>query len=536
MTRVALIATPYPLDEFPSPPLGLSYAAAAFESAGAEVIILDYIVREYTPQRLTQELASFAPDIIGTSSVTMNVKRGWAILNDAKAACPNAVIAMAGPHVSFDIENSFASCPALDLIIRGEGETTIAEFVESYKTPELWHRIKGIAFKAKGEIITTPARPFIDDLDQLPLPSRHLLPLSRYKALGFPVSIITGRGCPNRCIFCLGRKMVGFTVRHRSAQSVADEIEEILKLGFSTINIADDLFTASKKRVLALCQEITRRKLTFSWSVFSRVNTVDEEMLIAMKKAGCNSLSFGIESGNEEMLKTVKKGISLKQARRASEICQKVGIRAHASYIAGLPGETKETLSDSVALQKELEMDYGFHFLSPFPGTTVREEIDTFDLTLHSNDWDHYDADRAIVSTSALSQREIEAIVAHEMKPFEEAWEALKRRCRKGQATEAEQMQVLGNRRMHLVFKMLSKELLAKLTELPVNHEKAMEMAVEALAQEAQETTDFVEFTFGDLLKKGWVEFGISEGAGWFGWHGETSHGLPESIEARPTG
>ncbi|MCG8472517.1 MAG: cobalamin-dependent protein, partial [Desulfobacterales bacterium] len=139
MTRVALIATPYPLDEFPSPPLGLCYAAAAFEAAGAEVIILDYIVREYTPEKLHHELSRFSPDIIGTSSVTMNVKRAWSILSDAKSASPNALIVMAGPHVSFDIENSFASCPALDLIIRGEGEETIAEFLPLCNRPDAWH-------------------------------------------------------------------------------------------------------------------------------------------------------------------------------------------------------------------------------------------------------------------------------------------------------------------------------------------------------------------------------------------------------------
>ncbi|MCG8471919.1 MAG: B12-binding domain-containing radical SAM protein [Desulfobacterales bacterium] len=524
MTRVALIATPYPLDEFPSPPLGLCYAAAAFEASGAEVIILDYIVREYTPEKLHHELSRFAPDIIGTSSVTMNVKKAWGILEDARQSCPNAVFVMAGPHVSFDIENSFASCPALDLIIRGEGEETIAEFLPLCNRPDAWHQIKGVAFKSPAGVVTTPARPFLENLDRLPLPARHLLPLARYKALGFPVSIITGRGCPNRCIFCLGRKMVGFKVRHRSTQKVADEMEHILGLGFSTINVADDLFTASKKRVLALCHEIEKRKLKLSWSVFSRVNTVDEEMLVAMKKAGCNSLSFGIESGNEEMLKRVKKGISLDQARRAAALCQKVGIRAHASYIAGLPGETRETLADSTALQQELPMEYGIHFLAPFPGTTVREEIESYDLTLHTDNWDLYDADRAIVSTSSLTAEEIDAAVQKVLKPFHDNWSHIQRRCQKGQATEEEQMMVLGNRRMKLIFQLLSKDLLEKLPPLPTDPAQAKKEAVKDLAKKTEETLSFTEFTLKDLMGKGWVRLHQKQGCTGLSWAEEPVH------------
>ena len=403
MIRVALIAAPYPLDESPSPPLGLCYAAAAFEATGAKVIILDYIVREYTPDKLQQELAAFAPDIIGTSSVTMNFKGAAAILSHAKHLCPSAHTLMGGPHVSFDIDNTLRTYPAIDVIIRGEAEETLQEFVPCCDEKSCWASIPGIAFRDGNHIVHTPTRPFIQNLDALPLPARHLLPLARYKAMGFPVSIITSRGCPNRCIFCLGRKMVGFHVRQRSAHGVADEIEFLMAAGFTTINIADDLFTASKPRVLAFCDEIKKRGLKFNWSIFSRVNTVDEELLAAMMASGCTAISFGIESGNTEMLKRVKKGITIAQAERAAALCRKVGIRAHASFIAGLPGESRQTLAESIALKERLGIEYGFHYLAPFPGTTVREEIDSYDLTILTDDWDLYDADRAIVQTSHLA-------------------------------------------------------------------------------------------------------------------------------------
>ena len=521
MTRVALIAAPYPLDEFPSPPLGLCYAAAAFEAAGAEVILLDYIVREYTPEKLKRELTAFSPDIIGTSCVTMNFKGAAAILSEAKAACPNAHTLMGGPHASFDIENTLTAYPAIDGIVVGEAEETLKEFTAVFKNKKSWNGIAGMAFRDGDRIAQTPKREFIRDLDTLPLPSRHLLPLARYKALGFPVSIITGRGCPNRCIFCLGRKMVGFQVRHRSPERVADEIESLLALGFTTINIADDLFTANKKRVMALCREIKKRGLIFSWSVFSRVNTVDEELLRTMMDAGCTSVSFGIESGNTEMLKRVKKGITIAQVEKAAALCHKVGIRAHASFIAGLPGESRQTLEESVALKDRIKIEYGFHYLAPFPGTTVREEIAHYDLTIHSDDWDLYDADRAIVSTSHLTPSEIEAFVEADLKPIHDNWDAIQKKCRKGTATEDEQLMVLGNRRMNFIFKLLSQDLLDKLTPLPADAHKAREAAITSLAEQTEETPDFAEFTLKDLLNKEWVVFHQTGKAGRYAWAGE---------------
>ena len=205
--RIALIAPPYPLQEAPSPPLGICYVAAVCEAAGAEVAIFDYIVRQYSPQKLFSEIDAFKPDVIGITSVTMNFKAAAAIAAAARQHDPRLIIAMGGPHVSFDAENVLNRNPAIDLIIRGEGEQTLQELVPQFCNRQAWGDIAGISFCREGRVHHTPARPLIEDLDCLPLPARHLLPMSRYLALGFPVSIITSRGCPNRCIFCLGRKM-----------------------------------------------------------------------------------------------------------------------------------------------------------------------------------------------------------------------------------------------------------------------------------------------------------------------------------------
>ena len=259
--RVAIIAPPYPLEEGPTPPLGVCYVAAAFEVAGAEVCIFDFLVSEYSQNRLKAWMDEFSPDVVGATSVTMNFPQAAQILCEAKKISPSVVTVMGGPHVSFDFHKGLHQYPGIDIMVIGEGEATIQELIPSIRDRRNWHGIKGIAFLENGDTVYTGPRQFIQDLDTLPMPARHLIPLSRYQALGFPVSIITSRGCPNRCIFCQGRHMVGAKVRYRSVSRICDEIEGILKHGFTRLNIADDFFTFDYKRVKAFCTEIKNRNL-----------------------------------------------------------------------------------------------------------------------------------------------------------------------------------------------------------------------------------------------------------------------------------
>lgn len=156
-------------------------------------------------------------------------------------------------------------------------------------------------------------------------------------------------------------------VRFRSPSRVVDEIEYLLSFGCTRINIADDFFTANKKRVRLFCEEILERGIKFDWSAFARVDSVNRETLEIMKKAGCDAISFGIESGNLDMLKRVRKGITPDQARHAVKLCKETGLIAHASFMVGLPGETRETMADSHKLAEELDIPYGYHFLALFP-------------------------------------------------------------------------------------------------------------------------------------------------------------------------
>jgi anaerobic magnesium-protoporphyrin IX monomethyl ester cyclase len=289
--RVAIIAAPYPLEEFPSPPLGIAYVASAFEAAGCEVRIFDYIISGYSKEKLASQLAKFQPDAVGAGCVTMNFYDAQRILRDVKSCNPEILTMIGGPHVSFTVEETLRNYPEIDLIFIGEADETIVEFAPLMKQKNRWSGIGGIAFRQDDEVVNTGKRDFIMDVDRIPLPARHLLPISRYRAFGFPVSMITGRGCPHSCIFCLGRKMVGSKVRRRNPQLVLDEMEQILNLGFDRINIADDLFASDTERVKEICNGIKKRNLKFAWSAFARVDTVNQEMFDVMADVATVSVS-----------------------------------------------------------------------------------------------------------------------------------------------------------------------------------------------------------------------------------------------------
>jgi radical SAM superfamily enzyme YgiQ (UPF0313 family) len=513
--KVVLIAPPYPLEETPSAPLGLCYVAAAFEAANAEVKILDYIVRKYSSKKFLEELSLLNPDVIGITSVTMNFPVAASILKTAKEGFPSAITIMGGPHVSFDYENTLREFPEIDLIVVGEGEQTIAELLPVIRNRSAWPGINGIAYRENGTIVVTPKRQLIHDLDSLPLPSRHLLPMSRYLALGFPITIITSRGCPNRCIFCQGQRMVGNRIRNRSAQHVMDEIEDLLAYGFERINFSDDFFTSNARRVKQICDEIRNRRLSFTWTVFARADSVDKELLSIMRDAGCDTISFGIESGNQQMLDRIKKRVKLDRIRKAVADCKAVGMTVFGSFIAGLPGETMDTLIDSHIFAKELDILYGYHFLAPFPGTEVMENIDQYDLELLTSDWSIFDANRPIVRTSHLTPEEIENFVdTHYIQNVRDEDSDTEKRYTEGRLDQSEQLAYFGKKKLDIVFKLLSEDIIETTVPIPYsNPDVAPEVQLsDNIAARIDKPLEFVLPSIRHLLDRGYLKYDINNG------------------------
>ena len=244
-------------------------------------------------------LEQFQPEVVGITAVTMTAETAFAILREVKRVAPDVLTVMGGPHVTFSTEATLSAVPALDVIVRGEGELTFPALLENTDRREHWETIAGLAFRKNGGICHTPWREPIRDLSSLPEPARHGLPLGRYRTLGMPVSVTTSRGCPFQCVFCVGRRMVGSRVRYRSPLQVVDEIEGLAARGFRQVNIADDLFTAIAKHCLAICDEINRRNLKIRWSSFARVDTVSVPLLTRMHEAGCHAVGMRLLQRHE---------------------------------------------------------------------------------------------------------------------------------------------------------------------------------------------------------------------------------------------
>ena len=421
--RALLINPFYPVSETPSPPLGLAYLGAALEKAGIETRILDFVVFPYGKESVESALKTFSPHMVGVTSVTMSHLEAEAVIRDVKRLNGDILTVMGGPHVTFCAEATLTGLPELDVVVLGEGEGTFVKLSAALEKGRSLETVQGIVFRSGGELIRTRPKTRPMDVNELREPARHLVPLGRYRALGMPISMTTSRGCPFQCIFCVGRKMAGAKMRYRHARKVVDELALLSTLGFHQINIADDLFTADKTHCLSVCSEILDRGLKVDWTAFARVDTVSKDLLVNMRKAGCHTVSFGIESANAAILKTIKKGITLRQVETALAACMDAGITAQASFILGLPGETPETLKETVDFGKKLKkmgVHHGFHLLAPFPGTEVREKCDQYGIRILTHDWSQYHANRAIAETPAVSRCMLDAVVVEWENRFNE--------------------------------------------------------------------------------------------------------------------
>ncbi len=466
--KVLLINPPYPFEESPTPPFGIISLAAYLEREGIEVLVEDYIVQPYSRERVREVLSAFRPNVVGSTAVTMNVKRALSILRDYKEENPEVITVMGGPHVSFDADQILGGHPFLDCIVRGEGEITFTEMLRALGAGTPLDDVKGMSLRSNGTVRHNPARPLIPDLNVLPYPARHLISLSRYRALGFPINMVTSRGCPNKCIFCVGSRMVGRKVRYLDVQRVVDEFELLSTMRFRQINIVDDLFTANKNRCISICEEIVRRGIKHRWTAFARVDTVSKELLEAMKASGCTTLCFGIESGNQEILNLVKKNITLEKAKAAVDLCNAAGIEPMTSYILGLPGETPETVRKTMEFARNLSPMYGYHILAPFPGTEVREKAAEYGMRILTDDWDLYDANRSVAESIHMSHEEIDRIVNEFNGGIRRYVESLGEQKRRGEVISNEDLDMLGGiLSFDFSEKLISKQVLERYPGLP---------------------------------------------------------------------
>ena len=316
---------------------------------------------------------------------------------------------MGGPHATFEDKQILTNEKAVDIIVRGEGEETMLELAK--QSPELQKasEIKGITFRKDNQIIQAPNRPFIQDLDTLPLPAYKYIPIERYRIDGRKLlPIMTSRGCPSQCSFCVASEMFGAPFRARSPKNVLDELEWLRdKYEAEGISFQDDTLTFNRKRTIEICDGIIERKINLPWGCFTRADTVTPEVLAKMKKARCNEVSFGVEAACQRIRDLVKKGSSTEQSEKAIKWAKDEGIFVTASVILGYPGETKETWQETLDLIRRVEPDNVYVcFATPYPGTELRALVQSYGWKM-SEDWKLYNMLNPIFEDPLLPAKEI---------------------------------------------------------------------------------------------------------------------------------
>lgn len=508
--RILLVNTPYPSTEVPTIPLGLAYVAAVLEKEGFEVQVEDFLVTKYSKARLERKIVDFTPEIIGITSVTMNYPIACKILQDCKEIDGNIITVIGGPHVSFWAEEALGEAPWIDIVVRGEGEYTMLEIAHGKNLKE----IDGIAFRGNRDIVLTEPRQWIENLDGLPFPARHIFPLSRYRAFSTDCGLISSRGCPFSCIFCLGPKMVGKKGRFRNPKLIVDEIEEILEYGFKTINVADDLFTLNHKHLYAFCDEVMARKLKFKWTANSRVDTVNPELLGKMKEAGCSFICYGVESGNQNILKIARKNITREGIREMAKLTKDAGIRSLASFIIGLPGETKESLKESVTFAKGLGTYYALHLLAPFPGTEVWERKEEYGLSILTDDWLKYNANEAVTETEGVSAAELTEIdreYKEEVECYVRYLEELEKSGKLDSIEQAELEGVKARRRSEIAIKLLQGDIVEALGSMEIKGD-VIEELVAKVSREITYPHNYLSEGLQDMVNTGILKYELDEG------------------------
>ena len=412
--HVTLVNPPYPV-EAPQAifiPLGISYLAAALEEKGYQVDVIDCQVSKPTREDLEAEFKRRQPDVVGVTSATLTYLPAVEIVKTAKQALPNCLTMMGGPHVTVLDEQTLSENPEVDIVVRGEGEQTMLELAKLVSNRDLktLGEVAGITFRKNGQIFHTPDRPFIKDIDALPHPAHKHFEVSMYRILGkMYLPIITSRGCPYQCAFCLASRMCGRGFRARSPSKVVDELEWLRDtFGANAFAFYDDTFTFDVKRALAICDEMQNRKVGLPWDCRTRVDRVTKDVLAKLRNANCQLIHFGVESGSQKMLDAMKKGTTVEQNERAIKWAKEVGISVAISLVAGYPGETPEMLKQTINFIRRTEPDYVYMCEAvPYPGTELYDLVKELGWEM-SSDWSQYHEQTQVFKSPLLPLQTIE--------------------------------------------------------------------------------------------------------------------------------
>ncbi|MCX8176135.1 MAG: B12-binding domain-containing radical SAM protein [Candidatus Bathyarchaeota archaeon] len=420
--RVLLVNPPcydvelYSTAGFVTPPLGLAYLAAILEKNCYKVEILDLPALNSSLSMFKKIIERRLPDIVGVTATTSTINSAYKIVKVVKQTSPETLTVLGGAHITFMPERTMNECPQIDVGCIGEGEYTFLEIVKTVESNGCLEKVKGIIYRDRSGLIRkNPSRYYIENLDELPFPARHLLPMDKYKVFNEKMvigTILTSRGCPFNCVFCSSSLLFGKKFRARSPSNVVDEIEQFQER-YKTryVEFIDDTFTFDKKRAEEICREIIRRRLDISWVCSCRVDLIHKELMKLLKKAGCRMIYFGVESGVQRVLNLMRKGIKVEQAYKVIKWAREVGLETVTSFILGMPGETMSEALQTIKFAKKLDPDYAqFSVATPFPGTELYKIAKERGLLL-TEDWSKYTVLEPVMRTKELSVKQLKKLI-----------------------------------------------------------------------------------------------------------------------------
>jgi anaerobic magnesium-protoporphyrin IX monomethyl ester cyclase len=360
-----------------NPPLGLLYVAGYARAHTKNTIqVLDCQVEEVGHAQLESRIRAADPDVVGIQALTFTIIDARMVADAAKRAKPSCKVVLGGPHVHIYARETLR-IPSVDFAIKGEGEMAFTRLLSALEGEIPFAQVPGLAWRdgVSDRVLENPAAPPIEDLDHLPFPARDLTPVKRYYSIlarRNPITtLFTSRGCPYRCLFC-DRPTMGRRFRSHAAKTVVDEMEECLRLGIQEFFLYDDTFNVNRKRVFEICDEIKKRKLDIAFDIRARADRMDEEMLVALKGAGCDRVHYGVESADEAVLATLQKDLDLNQVREIFKATRRQGMKTLAYFMIGNPGEDRSAALKTIRFARELDPDFvHFSVMTPFPATAM---------------------------------------------------------------------------------------------------------------------------------------------------------------------
>ncbi len=391
------------------PPLGLAYLASIARSQGDDVRIIDSIAMDYTFEDITGQIKKFDPDLVGLTSTTSMIPDAYKVAELAKEYNKEVKTVIGGPHVTFTQEETLMESPHMDFTVAGEGETSFSNLLLHLKGKKEIKEVKGISYRDSEKIIVTPPEQLIKDVDSIPLPAIDLLPMEKYKAgtkrFG---TLMTSRGCPYNCIFCSSSLQFGKVWRGHSTDRVLTELRRLVfDYGIHEIEFLDDTFTLNMKRAVEIAKNIKAENLDIKWSGSARVNLFNEEIAKAMKDSGAHTIYFGIESGNQNTLDFIGKGIKLQQAVDSVRKGNEAGLHTLGSFIIGFPDDTVYEVKNTIKFSKKVKVKIAqFTIATPYPGTRLWQLAKSQNLIKTTN-WRKYTTLNPVMSLKNFSDKQI---------------------------------------------------------------------------------------------------------------------------------